>query len=477
MTEEKARTTDLSTSMQSHIVAMALRIPGFMARVRPVMNPDYFKDDVLSDVVAWSNQHWDENREVPTKQSLFDCFPEQRDVIKALWKQELTDPKHTIHRIVQYARLSAVRLAILKGGTALSAEMNGEKYKNPVTGKVEDVDYVKLLQDALMVGADHTNLGDDLGKTLDQSCQEILNPPAATYLPTGLSHLDEVGCRIERTELGCVLAPSKRGKSHALINIAYGALKAGLNVVYYTLEMSAAKVLRRMHLRIAGTKGDIKQQPGEFVNLLRERTAKLVKGRFLVKRYHSRSATVDDIRAHLTQVVAQEFKPDLIIVDYAGILRPVKPTGEVRHDIAEIFVQLRAIAGEYNVGCWTAAQANRGAGNKEQVNEYDLAECYEIMMHLDAGFSISMTDDEKAAGEGRLVVFAARNDASGVVVTFNHDYSRSIIQTTGIQQSTESKKKKDRDTSGPAGNAQAAIDKQKLRDHQKKGSGESRENP
>lgn len=476
MTEEKQRSTDLSTDFQGHILAMALRVPGFMARVRPVMNPDYFKDELISDMVAWSNQHWDENKEVPSKQALLDCFPAEteRAVIKALYKQELTDPKHTIHRITQYARQSATRLAILKGGQVLSAEMNGEKYKNPVTNKPEDVDLVKLIRDAIMVGSDHTNIGEEFHTTFDADVAEILNPKPTERLQTGLNHLDEAGLNIERGELGCVLGPSKRGKSHVLINIAYGAMKAGLNVIYYTLEMSSAKVRRRMHLRIAGVKADIKQDPKAFVDTLKERTAKLVKGKLMVKRYHSKEATVETLRAHLTQAIAEGFKPDVVIVDYAGILRPVKPTGELRHDLGEIFVQLRAIAGEYNVGVWTGAQANRGAVNKEQVNEADLAECYEIMFHLDAGFSISMTDEEKERGEGRFVVFAARNEAGGTVITFNHDYSRSIIQTTGVQHSVAQKKRRDRDTggTGPAAAAEAQIGAAKLRKHQQ----EQREN-
>lgn len=465
-TQEKARAVDLSAPMQQHTVAMALRCPGVMARIRGCMNPDYFDDNALADIVAWTNQHWDENKEVPSKQALRDCFQEHHPLIKSLFAQELPDPKHTVQRITHFARLKAVRLAILRGGEAVSAEMNGEKYLD-AKGKPVDLDLVKLFREALNVGTDMSDLGEDLGSTMEGDIAEILNPPKAEKLLTGMGHLDEAGVALERGDLGCVLGASKRGKSHVLINLAYGALKQGLNVVYYTLEMPAKKVRRRFHQRVAGAKADVKGNPEEFVRLLKERYGRLILGRMVVKRWPSRGATVEDIRAHLAQLQARGDRIDLVIVDYAGILKPVKSTGEVRHDLAAIFLELRAIAGEYNVGMWTAAQANRGSVNKELVTMADFAECFEIVQHLDVGFSVCMTEDEKANGEGRFFVLASRNEADGMVITFKHDYSRCMIQTTGVQKPEAEKKRRDRDTSGPAANADAAIAAEKLRKKQK----------
>lgn len=460
----KDHATDLNRPMQAHVVAMCLRQPGFMARVRPVMNPDYFDDTALADLVAWANQHWDENKETPSKQALLDTFADHAELIRSLWRQELNDPKYTVSRIVGYAKMRAVRNAIFKAGEHLQSEMAGQPYRN-AKGKVETIDYVKTMQEALQVGADTSSVGENFDATLEEDIREIISPTRTEKILTGLGHLDEAGVSIERGELGCVLGASKRGKSHVLINIAYGALKAGLNVVYYTLEMPSSKVRRRFHLRIAGKTVDIKADPAAFAEKLRERKAKLIRGQMLVKRYHSRGATVDDIRSHLAQVTSQGFKPDVVIVDYGGILRPVKPTGELRHDLAEIFVQLRAIAGEFGVGMWTAAQANRGSVNKDVVTMQDFAECFEIVQHLDVGFSVCMTDDEKSRGEGRFFVLASRNDADGTIVTFEHDYSRTIITTTGVQRAVAEKKRRDKDSggSGPSAGAQAAIDHAKLR--------------
>lgn len=461
--DPKHKAIDLSRPMQAHVVAVALREPGVMARVRPVLNPDIFDDDALSDVVSWSAQFWDEYKQTPSMAALRDVFPDQAGLIRSLWAEDLTDKTYTVDRITKFARSRAMKLAIVKSAEVIGCEMRGEEYRN-AKGKVEKLDPIELVKQAAMVGRDMSEIGDDFHNTLDTCIGEYINPVQVEKLLTGMGHLDEAGVYLERGELGCVLGASKRGKSHVLTNIAYGALKQGLNVVYYSLEMASKKVLRRMHLRIAGPKADIRADPQAFGEVLRARQARLIKGRLLVKRYPSRGATPDDLRAHLTMVIAQGFVPDVVVVDYGSILRPNKATGEVRHDIAAIYLELRAIAGEFNVGMWSAAQANRGSVNKELVTMADFAECFEIVMHLDVGFSVCMTDDEKARNEGRFFILAARNEADGTIVTFNHDYSRSLITTTGVQAAVQEKRKRDKDTNGgPMANVEAAAQAARLR--------------
>ncbi len=228
------------------------------------------------------------------------------------------------------------------------------------------------------------------------------------------------------------------------MNIAYNAMKAGRNVVYYSLEMRSFRVFKRFYGRLAGRKYDVKQDPTKFAEAVREKNKRLIKGKMLMKRFTARTASAEDLAAHLTQLKAMGFKPDLIIVDYAGLMRPRKEHKEVRHNLASIFLDLRNLAGEFNAAIWTAAQANRAAVNKPVVTMSDFAECFEIVQHLDAGFSICMTEDEKAENTGRFFVLASRNEADGAIVEFDFDYSRSLIITKGITQPIAQKKHRDK---------------------------------
>lgn len=448
----KTKPIDLSKPMQAHILAAVLRHPGLMPQLRSILNPEHFADDAIADILAWSLHHWDEHKEVPSKAAIRDAFREDSDkqVIKRLYAEEIPDPKGLVDRVRGFANNRAMRLAILKSAEVLSAEARGEAYRDQKTGKVVDVDPVKLVREASLVGKADDNIGVELDVGMEERIRLFLNPPEHTVFTTGMAHLDSSGVALARGEMGLVLGASKRGKSHVFINILYGALKQGLKVVYYSLEMSEDKVEARLWRRVAGKKADAKQDPVGFVGTMKERWARLVRGQCIIKRYIAHMATPDDIRAHLTVLQAKGKLPDMVIIDYGGLLKPVKPTGEKRHDLDNVFLEMRAIAGEFNVALWTAAQTNRGALTKDLVTEADVGEAYSIIQHIDCGIFISMTEEERADNKGRFFVFS-RNEASGGVVEFEHDYSRSIINTTGMQASTGAKRA--RDTKGKPSDA------------------------
>jgi len=447
----KANAIDLSKPMQRHIAAAVLRVPQVMARVRPFLDPDHFDDDDVSDVVAWSRHHYDEHNEVPSKAALLDVFPDQRRLINRLFKEDIPDVNGTVHRISHFANVRAMKLAIIEAAKIVRCEQAGEEPRDD-DGRVITDDPVDMVKAASLVGRDRLEIGDDFFGLLEADLTELTDPAAVpTTHGTGIAHLDRAGVAIERGEIGCVLGAAKHGKSHVLVNVARNALRDGLNVIYYTLEMPSSRLRRRMQSLIAGPKQDYREDPVRFARAVRRLIHKQLKGQLLIKRWPAYFATPTDLRAHLTQVVADGFRPDMVIVDYGGLLKPDRDLGEKRHNIAEVWLEMRAMAGEFDVYWWSAAQANRGAVNKPVVTMADFAECFEIVQHIDVGFSISMTDDERDANQGRFFVLASRNERDGTVVEYQHDYSRSRIITTGFQEAVSQRRRR---SGGPDGGAE-----------------------
>ena len=70
-------------------------------------------------------------------------------------------------------------------------------------------------------------------------------------------------------------------------------------------------------------------------------------GRLVVKYYPTKSATVNTIKAHLDRVQMMGYKPDMIVVDYADLLRGAGRTQDLRHELGNIYEDLRGMAGEY----------------------------------------------------------------------------------------------------------------------------------
>ena len=61
-----------------------------------------------------------------------------------------------------------------------------------------------------------------------------------------------------------------------------------------------------------------------------------LQGSLIIKEYATKSATTQTIRTHLEKLKKRGIHPDIIIVDYADILRPVTISREKRHDLENL---------------------------------------------------------------------------------------------------------------------------------------------
>jgi replicative DNA helicase len=158
-------------------------------------------------------------------------------------------------------------------------------------------------------------------------------------------------------EMGVFVAPAGIGKSMALVNIAASAVKKGLNVIYYTLELAETYVGARFDSHYTG----IPTQDLKFHQEEVESCLKGIKGNLVIKYYPTKTATVNTLAAHIDKCIMQGMKPDIVIVDYADLLRDTGVKGSVRNDImlGNIYEDLRGLAGTYQVPLYTASQANR----------------------------------------------------------------------------------------------------------------------
>ena len=105
-------------------------------------------------------------------------------------------------------------------------------------------------------------------------------------------------------------------------------------------------------------------------------------------------------------------KPDLIIVDYADLLRGAGK--EIRLELGNIYEDLRGMAGEYEIPVWTASQANRSALEDDVIGAEKIAESYSKIMTADFVLSLSRKIEDKIAGTGRWHVIKNRFGPDGI---------------------------------------------------------------
>jgi replicative DNA helicase len=293
---------------------------------------------------------------------------------------------------------------------------------------------------------DVAGLGDtDYGVELIDGVDAYLEELDLTYgegsslaIPTGMVAIDGVmrgGLR--PGELGVFMAPTGRGKSHALVSVARHAFLEGYNVAYYTLEMSAFAIQTRVWTDIIDRPND-----ANFANeahLIKETIGKYADqgtplGSLIVKAYPSRTATVQTLSGHLAALERnKEWKPDLVVVDYGDILAPSTRRKERRIEETEIFIDLHSIAQALNVGVWTGTQTNREAASRDNVRDIDVAEAWGKMMIADWVWGLSQNETkEKPKHKMRLTPVKTRNAESIKDIPFKTDFSRSkFIESDG----------------------------------------------
>ena len=278
----------------------------------------------------------------------------------------------------------------------------------------------KVIQDALKLGTDN-NFGHEYHKDALKRFELINRAP----ITTGWDRMDEI-CKggLGKNELGVVIAPTGAGKSMVLVHLATQALKQGKTVVYYTLELKDTVVGSRFDSCLTGVPlNEHRDRKEEVLNKIQD-----IDGSLIIKEYPTKSASVQTIRNHIEKLKKRGIIPDIILVDYADLLRPPRVSGEKRHELEEIYENLRAVAQIYEIPVWTASQTNRGGLNAEVITMEAISEAFNKCFVADFIFSLSRTVQDKQANKGRMFIAKNRNGPDGMIFQTFVDWSDVTIK-------------------------------------------------
>ena len=277
----------------------------------------------------------------------------------------------------------------------------------------------KTINDAMNLGADN-NHGHDYHKDVLDRFELKMRSPVST-------HWDEIDMILKgglgKRELGVVVAPTGAGKSMALAHLGAMAVTKGKTVVHYTLELADTVVGQRYDSCITGIRlQDLMSMKESILGIIEH-----IPGQLIIKEYPTKSATTRTITMHLEKLRQKGIEPDMIIVDYADLLKP-SPTGfktqELRHSLGNTYEELRAIGQVWDIPVWTASQTNRSGLNAEVITMESISEAFNKCFVADFICSISRTVEDKTENKGRMFVAKNRNGIDGVVFPMEIDTSK-----------------------------------------------------
>jgi len=409
---------------QVKTISALLTDKAYLQQVADILLPEFFESEANQWIVTAIVKYFHEYKTAPTldvfKIKLQDV---DRDVVKTAVIESLKDS----YRYLESSDLDFVKEEVLNF-------CRNQCIKRAILDSVEllrkgEYDAIKASIDTAMKAGADKEVGHEYNDSVAERYQDNVRSTIPTPWPV-INDLADGG--FGKGELVVFVAPAGIGKSWGLINVGAHAIKNGLNVVHYTLELNAAYVGQRYDAVLTGIAAQNLKYNIDEVTAAVEK----LKGNLVIKYYPTKTASCSTLRAHIEKMILIGKKPDLIIVDYADLLRGAVARKEMRHELESIYEDLRGIAGEYEVPLFTASQANRSALEQDVIEADKISESYSKVMIADFVLSLSRKVNDKIAGTGRWHIIKNRFGPDGITFPSKMNMSNGqihIYEETSVQ--------------------------------------------
>ena len=418
-------------SFQVKVLAAMFVDRTFLQQIADIIQSDYFESDANSWLLDILIEHFREYKTPPSKDVLKVKVTEiDNDILKTAVLEQLKE----VFRYMESDDLTFVKDEILR--FCKNQEIKRAIMDSVGLLKMGNYDEIKSKIDSAMKAGADTDIGHEYKKDVIARYNEA----ARHTVTTGWDVIDDLmDGGLAPGELGVVMAPAGIGKSWMLINIGANAIKQNKTVIHYTLELNENYVGQRYDSVITGIAAQNLKNYTEDI----EEKLKDISGELIIKYYPTKSVGVMGIKAHIEKTIMLGNKPDLIVVDYADLL---KVSSKDKHEaLEELYEDLRGMAGEYDVPVWTATQANRSALEDDIIEADKIASSYGKVMVSDFLMSLSRKVEDKLSGTGRGHVIKNRFGPDGITLpskinTNNGQFNFFEPQTTQGKQTTQTMK-------------------------------------
>lgn len=238
-------------------------------------------------------------------------------------------------------------------------------------------------------------------------------------LPTGILELDINFRRggVTPGEVGLWMAPKGGGKSIGLGHVARRAILQNWKVAYYSFEMSAEQTADRLDAGFSGVDMWLLDKDSETVLMGLDRFADSFPRSLMIKRYPNKTRTIQDIRRHLgTLKLVHHWVPQLIVIDYIGIVKPPRALKDKHLEMQEALEEFRALCIDLNCVGWTAAQINRSGAMAEVADGTHAAGSWDQLATADHIFTINQSVEDRLNRTIRILIDKIRDGRDHILV-------------------------------------------------------------
>ena len=395
--------TDFGHTFQIKSISALMKNQTFLEQIHDILDEKHYDSDALKWIVKECKKYYDEYRKCIT----LDVFKVktqevENDVLKVAIIENLKEVFRHLESpdldFIEDKALDFFKNQTLKSAIVQSVEIMESK------GDFEQIK--RLVDDALNAGTER-NIGHEYIEHIEDRYSET----ARSTVETGWEVIDDLTQGgLGGGELGVIVAPAGVGKTWVLAAIGANAMKRGKHIVHYSLELNESYVGLRYDSIFTGIANqNLKYHKDDVISEMDK-----LKGDLVIKYYPTKTASVNTLSAHLQRMITLGKQVDMVVVDYADIMKDTSNSKEIRHALGNIYEDLRGLAGELQVPIWTASQANRSALDEDVIEANKVAESYAKVMTADFVVSLSRKIEDKIGNTGRFHVIKNRFGPDGL---------------------------------------------------------------
>ena len=390
-------------SFQIKSIVCLMTKPQYIEQIHDILDEKHYD----SDAMKWIVKHCKEYFTKYNKPITFDVFKVKTDeVSNDVLKTTILEVLKEVYKHLESSDLDFIQdksLDFFKNQTLKNAIMESVT----ILEQSGDFDSIKTIMDNAMKAGTERNIGHEYFNMIEERYEEMARATVETSWEV-IDGLMQGG--LAAGELGVIVAPAGAGKTWVLAAIGAAAMKQEKSVVHYSLELNEAYVGLRYDSIFTGIPNqNLKYHKDDVQNKL-----ELLPGELVIKYFPTKTASVHSLASHIQRTKMLHKNIDLLIVDYADVLRDVQSAKEVRHQLGNIYEDLRGLAGELEIPIWTASQANRSSLDEDVIEAQKVSESYIKIMTADFVMSLSRKVEDKIANTGRFHVIKNRFGPDGI---------------------------------------------------------------
>lgn len=356
--------------------------------------------------------------------------------LSKILKMEITDEKFYRDELSNF-----IKVAYLMNGMALVRE----KWKKSPILSNEVMLHITNKVSGVKFDKEDTVTGQDFFEMLDQGFEETSSGKIKTLIPE-LDNLMLGG--MPRGGLTLILGGTNSGKSMFAIDLGCAALKQGFKVFHVHMDGKRSEAMIRYFSNLSQVpikklyQKDLTKEETEHLKQATQQYGDNLK----IKIENNYGLTIEALISELRDVY-KTYKFDMLVIDYAGLLKTEVKYDKYNLQTAEVHRALAALSRELDCLIITPSQATRDAQKRQNGTNWwtaqktkaddkkpimrstDVSDSDEVGRVAEVIFSLNRTDDEIGENKMRLFLEKQRDGEKGKIFGLYTDYSCCRLNT------------------------------------------------